>query len=104
MARKHPDPVGALEVPTYRDIDPVLTVGGVGDYYGVSKGLAAKWARESPDFPEPFARPGSGALYVTADVIDWGRRHERKRAEGPRPIGDPRPPSARKASRRKAPA
>lgn len=104
MARKHPEPTGAVEVPTYRDVDPVLTVGAIGDYFGVSKQLAAKWARESKDFPGAFASPPSGALYVTADVIAWGQRHERKRAEGPREAGDPRPPSVRKPSRRKAAA
>lgn len=103
MARKHPEPQGTYVVPSYaprEKLDPVLTVGGIGDYFGVSKGLAAKWARESADFPEVFARPGSGAIYVTAEVIEWGKAHERKRAEGPRQAGDPRPPSVRKASKR----
>ena len=104
MARKHPAPIGSIQVPVFRDLDPVLSVGAIGDYFGVSKGLASKWARESPDFPEVFAKPPSGALYVTAEVIAWGVRHERKRSEGPRPIGDPRLPSVRKATRRRAAA
>jgi hypothetical protein len=85
---------------TYRDVDPVLTVGGIAAYFGVDRQLAAKWARESRDFPEPFAHPPAGAVYATQDVIAWGERHERRRSEGPRPAGDPRPPSARR--RRKA--
>lgn len=96
MARRHPEPTGVVEVPVFRDLDPVLTVGGIADYFGVSKQLAAKWSRESKDFPAKFANPGSGTVYLTADVIAWGRRHERARAGGPRPAGDPRPPSVRK--------
>jgi hypothetical protein len=100
MPRRHPDPVGAVKVPTYRDLDPVLSVSAVAAYYGVTKGLASKWARERSDWPAPFATPPSGALYLTADVIAWGQTNERKRAEGPRPAGDPRPPSVARASRR----
>src|SRR4051794_17978652 len=102
MARRHPEPVGAVEVPTYRDLAPVMGVGSVADYYGVSKQLAAKWARESRDWPDPFAvlsTRGAGTLWRTVDVIEWGKRHERKRAEGPRDAGDPRPPSQRRRSR-----
>lgn len=99
MARRHPEPTGELALPTYRDLDPILGVGGIGDYYGVSKGLAAKWARGA-DFPEPIAQPRSGALYRTADVIAWGVAHERKRGEGPRAAGDPRPPSVAKTARK----
>jgi hypothetical protein len=103
MPRKHPEPVATVEVPVYHarsELEPILSVSGVGDYFGVSKGLAAKWVRESPDFPEVFARPGSGSVYLTAEVISWGERHERPRAGGPREAGDPRPPSVRKTSRR----
>lgn len=104
MPRRHPDPVDMVAVPVFRDLDPVLSVGAIGDYFGVSKGLASKWVRESPDWPSPFATPPSGTLYLTAEVIEWGKRHERKRAEGPRDAGDPRPPSVRKGRRRKAAA
>jgi hypothetical protein len=102
VPRKHPEPVGVAEVSVYRDLPPILSVGGISDYFGVSKQLAAKWARESPDWPAPFAEVPAGSMYLTSEVIAWGERHERKRAEGPRPSGDPRPPSAVKAARRKA--
>lgn len=112
MPRKHPEPTGTVELDTYRDLDPVLTVGGVAAYFGVTKQLAAKWARVSPDWPEPFAytqppQPGeekrSGALYRTTDVIAWAKAHERRRAEGPREPNDPRPPSAKKAAAKRRP-
>jgi hypothetical protein len=101
MPRKHPEPVGKVTVPVYRDLDPAMTVGGFADYFGVKKQLVAKWARESPDWPSPFATPTSGAIYLTAEVIAWADRHERKRAEGPRPAGDARPPSVQKARKRR---
>lgn len=100
MARRHPEPTGTVEVSLYADLDPVLSIGGVADYYGVKKQLAAKWAREMTDWPSPFATPRSGALYRTDQIIAWGVKHERRRAEGPRPSGDTRPPSVQKARRR----
>jgi hypothetical protein len=99
MARRHPEPTGAIEVPVFRDVEPVLSVSGVADYFEVSKQLVARWAKR-PDWPSPFARPPSGALYRTADVIEWAKANERKRGEGPRASHDPRPPSAQKARRR----
>lgn len=95
MAKRHPEPVGAVEVPTYRGLDPVMTVGAAADYFGVKKQLVARWATRG-DWPSPFAAPRSGALYLTADVIAWGKANERGRAEGPREAHDPRPPSAQK--------
>lgn len=93
MPRQHARPTGEVTVPTYRDLDPVVTVSGIADYFGVSKPLANKWTMTSDDFPEPLARLPTGAIYVTADVIEWGRRHERQRGGGPRARGDNRPPS-----------
>jgi hypothetical protein len=104
MPRKHPDPVDALTLPTFRDLDPVLSIGGVAAYFGVSKVLASRWARESKDWPAPIAKPPSGTLYATAAVIEWGKAHERPRGGGPREAGDPTPPSQRKRVRRRTPA
>lgn len=101
-SRPHARPTGEVSLPTFNGLDPVLSVSGIGHYFGVSKVLAHKWARTSPDFPEPFAMPPSGALYATADVIEWAKRHERKRAGGPREAGDPRAPSARGRRRARA--
>lgn len=95
MPRRHPEPTGIIEVAIYRDVDPVLTVGGIAEYFGVQKQLVARWARRE-DWPEPFAKPTSGALYLTAHIIEWGRVNERRRGEGPRDSHDPRPPSVRR--------
>lgn len=97
MPRRHPEPTGAVEVPVYRDVDPVMSVGAVADYFGVKKQLVARWATR-PDWPSPFATPRSGALYLTADVVEWGKANERPRGGGPRASHDPRPPSAQRAS------
>jgi|SRR4051812_6344958 hypothetical protein len=92
--REHPEPVSSVTLATYDDVDPVLSIGGVAVYFDVTKGLAAKWTLSS-DWPEPFAEPPSGTLYVTSEVIAWGKAHERSRDGGPREGGDPRPPSRR---------
>lgn len=79
---------------------PIMGLGEIADYYGVSRQLAAKWSRTHEDFPEPLAVLKMGPVWRTEDVLEYGRRRERKRGEGPRPAGDPRPPSARKKTRR----
>lgn len=101
MARRHPQPTGSVEVPTYRDLDPVLSVGGVAEYFGVQKQLVARWAKRD-DWPEPFATPATGALYLTVHVIEWGKANERGREAGPRETHDPRPPSVQRPRSKRA--
>jgi hypothetical protein len=73
---------------------PVLGLSDVADLFGVSRQLAAKWVRTWPDWPEPYADLRAGKVWRTEDILAVGERHERKPGEGPRPAGDPRPPSA----------
>lgn len=81
---------------------PIMGVGDVAEYYGVSKQLAAKWAREWPDWPKPYAVVKAGTFYRTEDVRAVCAAHERRKNEGPRPAGDPRPPSVTRRSRKAA--
>jgi hypothetical protein len=79
---------------------PILGVSDVAEVFGVSKQLAAKWARTWGDWPEPFAEVRAGTFWRTEDVLEVTKRHERTPGEGPRPTGDPRPPSVqRKAAK-----
>ena len=81
---------------TQRKLPPVMGLGEIADLYGVSRQLAANWARQHADFPEPLARLKMGPVWTTEDVLAYGERHERTPGEGPRPSGDPRPPSAQR--------
>lgn len=84
---------------------PIMGVTEVATYAGVSRQLAAKWARTWNDWPAPFAVLSAGTFWATDSVLDVLRAHERKPGQGPREAGDPRSPSAlRRASRRKVAA
>jgi hypothetical protein len=72
---------------------PILGLSDIADVYGVSRQLAAKWARTWKDWPEPFAELRAGKFWRTEEVLAVGERHERMPGEGPREAGDPRPPS-----------
>lgn len=76
-----------------------MGVGDVAKYYGVSKQLVAKWARTWPDWPKPYAALSAGTFWRTEDVKAVCDAHERRKGQGPRPAGDPRPPSVARARR-----
>lgn len=81
---------------TKAKLPPILGTSDVGSLFGVSRQLAHKWTK-SADWPEPFAVVQAGTFWHTKDVLAWAKRHERKPGEGPRPSGDPRPPSVAKS-------
>lgn len=83
-------------MPTKR-VAPGMGIGEVAEYFGVKRQLAHKWSRTHSDFPAPWFTLATGPVYRRQDIAAYGRRHERRRGEGPRPAGDPRPPSARRA-------
>lgn len=66
----------------------------------MSRQLASQWTAK-PDWPEPFAKVKAGTFWRTDEVLAWGDRHERKPGQGPRPAGDPRPPSVQKKAARR---
>lgn len=79
-----------------KKLPPLMGLAEIADYFAVSRSLASKWSKTHDDFPEPVVTLRMGPIWKTEDVIEYGRRHERKPGEGPRPAGDPRPPSAAK--------
>lgn len=59
---------------------PIMGMTEIANYYGASRQLVNKW-RQASDFPAPYVHLSMGTVWLTEDILAWGKRKGKRKAK-----------------------